>query len=656
MINAVSIKGFLKKKSVIALILLLLAGGGYAWYRASHGTTPPKYILTTVTRGSVIQNVSGSGQVSGVRQFDVKPTVSAKILKINVKPGDQVTTSTVIAELDKTDALKTVRDAQQSVRDAELSLQSQQLSYEKQKLPPDASAVLQAQNAVNQAQRDLDTLMQGADQNDIANAKKDIQTQQENSKLSYDGVLSVGVRNAYDNAVGLLKGVAKSAKQGVHDGQPIIQSNDPTISNLSPSKLIEAVALSYGMVDMTNKLDADSSALPTTGADPAKVDAIMTEASDVLGKLVPYLQKLDDALLNTVPSASYSASAISTLKGTFDADLSDANSRLSAVISQTQSINQAKTSYATTLISLQKAQDALAKLLEPPKASDVTAAKEKLLQAQTSLKELTQGLTSVDQQIALNSLQQRQSALASARSKLADAQTALGDYSIKAPFQGAVANIAVSVADQASPSTAIATIVTTAKIAEMSLNEVDAAKVATGQKATLTFDAVPNTSVAGVVTEVNPVGTVSQGVVNYSIKIAFETQDDRIKAGMSVSAKIVTLAKTDVLTLPNGAIHTSNGVSSVDVLSGVDASNAAAFTQGITSATLPQSKSIEIGIANDQVTEITSGLNENDIVVLRTVTTSKTSTASKSSSTGIPGVGGFGGGAGGGTSIRRAGG
>ena len=57
-----------------------------------------------------------------------------------------------------------------------------------------------------------------------------------------------------------------------------------------------------------------------------------------------------------------------------------------------------------------------------------------------------------------------------------------------------------------------------------------------GDKATLTFDAVTDLSISGQVAEIDTVGTVSQGVVSYALKIAFDTQDTRVKPGMTVSA------------------------------------------------------------------------------------------------------------------------
>ena len=73
------------------------------------------------------------------------------------------------------------------------------------------------------------------------------------------------------------------------------------------------------------------------------------------------------------------------------------------------------------------------------------------------------------------------------------------------------------------------------QVAEVTLNEVDAAKVTVGQAATLTFDAISGLSLAGKVVEIDPVGTVSQGVVNYNVQVSFNDTTNQVKPGMSTS-------------------------------------------------------------------------------------------------------------------------
>ncbi|MFH1170362.1 MAG: efflux RND transporter periplasmic adaptor subunit [Candidatus Vogelbacteria bacterium] len=195
---------------------------------------------------------------------------------------------------------------------------------------------------------------------------------------------------------------------------------------------------------------------------------------------------------------------------------------------------------------------------------------------------------------------------------LLDAQENLADYNIRAPFSGLITKLDIKKTDSVSPSTIIGTLVTRQKIAEISLNEVDVAKVKVGNKATLTFDAVEGLSITGVVQEVDLIGTITQGVVTYNVKIAFDTQpsgDEPVKSGMSASALIITDIKQDILTVPNSAIKISGQKNYVEM-----------FNQPRLSSTLPRRQPVEIGVANDEITEIISGLKVGDEIVVRTIT------------------------------------
>jgi HlyD family secretion protein len=96
----------------------------------------------------------------------------------------------------------------------------------------------------------------------------------------------------------------------------------------------------------------------------------------------------------------------------------------------------------------------------------------------------------------------------------------------------------------------VATLITKQKIAQVSLNEVDITKIKSGQKVNITFDAIENLNITGQVLDVDLVGTVSQGVVSYNVKIGLDIDDERIKSGMSVSASIITDIRQDVVSVP----------------------------------------------------------------------------------------------------------
>ena len=162
-----------------------------------------------------------------------------------------------------------------------------------------------------------------------------------------------------------------------------------------------------------------------------------------------------------------------------------------------------------------------------------------------------------------------------------------------------------------------------------------------GQKTTLTFDAVEGLSIAGAVAEIDAIGAVSQGVVTYNVKVGFDTQDDRIKPGMSVSAAIITDMKQDVIMIPNAAVKLSGEKYFAEMLDGTISPQDAANQNGIISQSSPRQQPVEIGLANESMTEILSGLEDGDIVVVRTITSSasQTSQTQQKSLFSLPGTG-----------------
>ncbi len=175
------------------------------------------------------------------------------------------------------------------------------------------------------------------------------------------------------------------------------------------------------------------------------------------------------------------------------------------------------------------------------------------------------------------------------------------------------------------------------------MNEVDVVNAAVGDKATITFDAIEDLSISGQVASVDYIGTVEQGVVNYTVTISFDTQDERIRPGMSASAVIITEMKQDVLMLSSGAIKSQGDSRYVEKVNS-DSITKESSTLEVSAKEVETSRQvIEVGISDDTNTEIVSGLAEGDLVVIKTVTslTQAKSTSSSSSSAGI--LGGMGG-------------
>ena len=237
-------------------------------------------------------------------------------------------------------------------------------------------------------------------------------------------------------------------------------------------------------------------------------------------------------------------------------------------------------------------------------------------------------------------LESQKLALEKSQNALADAKAALADYYVYAPFDGVIATMDAKVG-QAAPSP-IATIVTKTLVADISFGETDIAKIKIGQKATLTFDAIGDLTITGKVSAVDVVGTSSQGVVSYNVKVVLDIQDDRIKPGMSTTATIITNTKTDALYVPSSAVKAQQGTHYVLKVSNSVTDTDLQNTAGIVLKTSPTRQTVEVGVSDDSSTEITSGLNEGDVVVSSTVSTTKTTSTAKTSNSnkgmGMPGL------------------
>lgn len=167
--------------------------------------------------------------------------------------------------------------------------------------------------------------------------------------------------------------------------------------------------------------------------------------------------------------------------------------------------------------------------------------------------------------------------------------------------------------------------------ANVDLSEIDSPNVNSGQKATLTLDAFPSKTFTGKVLLIDTNGVVSSGVTTYPATINFDTTENNIYPNMAVTATIITKVKDNVLLVPSGAIQTSNGNSTVRVLKNGK----------------PETVSVKVGDSSDTETEITSGLNEGDLVItnaINSTSTGSSGTQSTSPFSSFGGSRGFGGG------------
>ena len=182
-------------------------------------------------------------------------------------------------------------------------------------------------------------------------------------------------------------------------------------------------------------------------------------------------------------------------------------------------------------------------------------------------------------------------------------------------------------ASTSSTSSSAAVVVTDLNSFEVtvSLGETDVTAVTKGDKATLTFDALPDLTLTGTVDRVASIGTVTSGVVSYDVTVVPSTGNEQVRAGMTSTANIITESKVDALAVPSAAVKTDqSGTTYVLVLK-----NGA-----------PVQQTVQTGMTTDAFIEVTSGLTEGQAVVTKTVGGATTATTARAGGGVLGGAGG----------------
>ena len=133
-------------------------------------------------------------------------------------------------------------------------------------------------------------------------------------------------------------------------------------------------------------------------------------------------------------------------------------------------------------------------------------------------------------------------------------------YQIVAPYDGTITKIYFKEGDTVTAGAEIADITNPAAMQfDVSVDELDIAKIAVGQKVNITLDAISSTATTPMVGEVIKVaftGTSSNGVTTYPVTIKFDSDVSALKSGMNANAEIMVNSYENVLYVPIEAVST----------------------------------------------------------------------------------------------------
>lgn len=133
-------------------------------------------------------------------------------------------------------------------------------------------------------------------------------------------------------------------------------------------------------------------------------------------------------------------------------------------------------------------------------------------------------------------------------------------------------------------------------------NEVDIRKIKKDLPVIIGFDAFPDVTVKGTITNVANVGEEKRGsdIKLFQVLVNFDENNENVRPGMTTSNRILIHKEEEVLMVPLEAIFSQDSISFVYAKSGLSIDK----------------KEIELGESNLDVVIIKKGLNENDVVYL----------------------------------------
>ena len=207
------------------------------------------------------------------------------------------------------------------------------------------------------------------------------------------------------------------------------------------------------------------------------------------------------------------------------------------------------------------------------------------------------------------------------------AETNVGYTKITAPMDGTVISVPVSEGQTVNANQTTPTIVTIADLSKMKIkpeiSEGDITKVKAGQEVSFTILSDSQTVYHSVIDSVDPANTTitdssstssstnssssssTTSAIYYYANVLIDNPDRTLRIGMTTENNIKIANAKDVLLISNMAIQKRDGKSVVNILNDKNQ---------------PEQREVETGVQNDFHTEIKSGLNEGEKVIVSQVT------------------------------------
>jgi HlyD family secretion protein len=210
-------------------------------------------------------------------------------------------------------------------------------------------------------------------------------------------------------------------------------------------------------------------------------------------------------------------------------------------------------------------------------------------------------------------LRQAQAQVAQNQASLKQLEEQLSYTTITSPMDGTILSRDVEMGDAVSSilvlgstATLVMTIGDTRQVyVQGKVDEADIGKVYMGQPARIKVESFKDKTFLGKVTKIAPLGVEKDNVTTFEVRVSIDNPGGELKANMTANAEILQDEHKNVLTVPEQAVMYDNN------------RNASVEVPDPKQKTGRRKVSIQAGISNGTKTEILSGLNSGDTVILQ---------------------------------------
>lgn len=216
-------------------------------------------------------------------------------------------------------------------------------------------------------------------------------------------------------------------------------------------------------------------------------------------------------------------------------------------------LEQAQTNNATSVEDAQEnLNDAQANLAAAQRAPDAI----KLAQVQAKVAVAQANLAEAEQTLADLQTGPDPDDVKVAEIRVQIAQNTLSKLTLYAPIAGEVLEVNYLPGDRASQTEAAVVIADRSTVhINAAVDESEIGQIKAGNPVTLTFDALPDLTLTGVVARIEPLGETVQGIVRYTVRIEATQTDPRVLLGMTANATIITNVQEGALAVPLEAVQ-----------------------------------------------------------------------------------------------------